>query len=143
MDPKDPKNAFDGVKAVVEMLQQMAAPDRAKLLSGIAERDPGMAKRIEGRLFTFEKFTELDSASLRTLINEAPRDILALSLRNASEALKKSIFSSLPQRAGEMLRQEVDQLGPRKLSEVQSAQAQLVNLALSLEAQGKITRSRV
>lgn len=120
---------IDGLKMAVDMLNKLEKPLREKLLSQIAKKDPDTAKRINDRLFTFEDLIQLGERTIQDLLKQIPSKKLALALRNASASLKAHLYKSMPKRAADILREESENMGPQKLSEVSSAQDEIAAVA--------------
>ena len=135
--PKDRKN-YDGLKAAAELLNQLDPAHRDKLLSELANRDPATAEAIQDRMFTFEDIARLDDRSLQILFHEVKCENLALALRKASAEFKALVFKNIPERAGELLREEMESSGPRKVSDVRAAQKALVELVRRMIAEGRL-----
>ncbi|MBI2711748.1 MAG: hypothetical protein HYX41_02630 [Bdellovibrio sp.] len=129
---------FDGIRSVAEMLNVMEPAARNKLLAQLNEKDPKVTTAIRDKMFVFQDLTRLSPRSFQTLLKEIPPRKLALSLRNVSEEFRAFLFKNLSQRAAEHLQEEVVALGPQKLSEVTSAQNEMVQIARRLIAEGKI-----
>lgn len=125
---KDDRKPFDGVGAVAEMLKHMAPGDREKLLKNMAAKAPEVTEKIRKRISVFEDLLQLDDRELQTLLQQVPVGKLALAMRNASPELKKKILNNLPKSAGDRLLQDIDFLGPQRLSDVQLAQAEIMKL---------------
>jgi flagellar motor switch protein FliG len=92
-------------------------------------------------MFIFEDLINLDDRSIRALLKEVGNDELLLALKTASESLKDRIFGNLSQRAAEMLREDLEVMGPAKLVEVEQAQQMIIKTARRLEEEGKIFMS--
>jgi flagellar motor switch protein FliG len=137
--PKSKSNV-GGVEAVAEMLNLMDAADRERLLGEVAKRDAELASKIEEHLFVFEHLADFEDSSLQILLREVPPEVLALSLRSTSDAVKTAIFKNISARAGNALREELESATPRKLSDVEGAQARILIIAKSLLSAGKISR---
>jgi flagellar motor switch protein FliG len=89
-------------------------------------------------MFIFEDLMQLDDRSIRALLKEIGNDELLLALKTASDPLKDKIFGNLSQRAAEMLKEDMEVMGPVKLVEVERAQQSVINAARRLEEEGKI-----
>ncbi len=99
---------------------------------------PEMAEEIRMRMFTFEDLVALDSRALQTVLREVKNDQLTLALKTASEAVREKIFANISSRAAEMIREDIEAMGPVRLSEVESIQQTIVKIALKLEEEGRI-----
>src|SRR5262249_42995834 len=93
---------------------------------------------VRGLMFTFEDLSKIDDKSMQTLIREVERDKWVMSLRTASPQMKKKIFSNMSERAGALLREELEGMGPVRLRDVESAQREVLETARLLEEEGKI-----
>ena len=90
-------------------------------------------------MFTFEDLIRLDSSGVQVLMRHAEKDKLALALKGASDALKDLIFQNMSSRAGKMLKDDMESLGPVRLKDVEDAQTNLVTLTKELSNSGQIT----
>ncbi|MBI3542334.1 MAG: hypothetical protein HY075_03555 [Deltaproteobacteria bacterium] len=133
--PKQPKG---GIPSVIEMLQLLDAETRAKILSNIAARDEKLARQLEARLFDFEDLRQLTPRMTQELLREIPEAKLVLALRKASDELRAHVFSNMSKRQAEVLRDELANQPPQKLTDVEKAQAEIVEIAKRLEAEGRL-----
>lgn len=127
-----------GVGAVASILNQMDKKKEAELLSSIEETNPELAQRIRQLMFTFEDLIKLDNKSIQTLLKEITSEELAIALKGASDAIKEKIFSNMSERASAMLKEDIESMGPVRLSEVEQMQTKIALTAKRLEAEGKI-----
>lgn len=127
-----------GVEKVVEILGRMETGVDRNILTCIDATDPEMAEAIRKKMFTFEDLTGLDNQSLQKVLREINNDTLTLALKTASEALKEKIFNNISSRAGEMIQDDLEAMGPVRLSEVEAVQQTIVNIALKLEDEGQL-----
>ena len=110
----------------------------AELLGSIEEANPELAQRIRQLMFTFEDLMKLDNKSIQTLLKEVTSEELAIALKGASDAIKEKIFSNMSERASAMLKEDMESMGPVRLSEVEQMQTKIALTAKRLEAEGKI-----
>jgi flagellar motor switch protein FliG len=89
-------------------------------------------------MFTFEDMVLIDQRGMQLVIKEVPQQDLVMSMKTASEPIKELIFSAMSQRAAEMLREDLEVLGPVKVADVEKAQQNLVKVARKLEEEGKL-----
>lgn len=134
--------ALGGVQPVAEMLNVMDKNTEKAIMSRIEERDPILAEEIRKLMFVFEDISKIDDKGIQTLLKEVPNDRLLLALKTANEEIKNKIFKNLSQRAAQMLRDDLSSLGPSRLSDVEGAQVEIVNVARRLESEGKILIAR-
>lgn len=134
--------ALGGVQPVAEMLNVMDKASEGSIMSRLEEKDPILAEEIRKLMFVFEDITKIDDRGIQMLLKDIPNDKLLLALKTASDEIKEKIYKNLSQRAAEMLKEDLENLGPARLSDVESAQQQIVNSARRLEAEGKILIAR-
>ena len=115
--------------------------DRAtekKFLESLEEANRDSAERIRGLMFTFEDLNKLDPASIQVLLRTVDKDKLGLALKGASEDLRDLFFSNMSERAGKIMREDMEALGPVRLRDVDEAQGTLVTVAKDLSDRGEI-----
>ncbi len=128
-----------GPKACADILNFVDRTNEERIVAEIEEMFPELAEEIRNLMFTFEDITKIDDRSIQTILKEVPRDQLVLALKTASEDLRGLLFRNISQRAAEMLRDDLETLGPTKLKDVEKAQQGIVDIVRRLEAEGKIT----
>lgn len=134
--------ALGGVQPVAEMLNVMDKNTETSIMSRLEERDPLLAEEIRKLMFVFDDISKIDDRGIQTLMKEVPNDKLLLALKTANDEIKNKIFKNISQRAAEMLREDLANMGPSRLSDVEGAQQEIVNAARRLEAEGKILIAR-
>lgn len=127
-----------GVNRVVDIINNMGQGADKKILEGIGKTDPDMAEEIRKNMFRFEDLINLDGRTLQTILREVNNDQLTLALKSASDNLKESIFQNISGRAAEMIQDDLEAMGPVKLSEVETMQQTIVKIVLKLEEEEKI-----
>jgi len=127
-----------GIESVAEMLNSVDKSTETRILATIEESNPDLAEQIRELMFTFEDMVLIDTRSMQLIIKEVPQQELAMALKTASDAIKELIFSSMSQRAGEMLREDLEVMGPVRVTDVEKAQQTLVKVARKLEEEGKV-----
>lgn len=127
-----------GVDAIVDILNHMKNNLDSEILEEIEKTDPEMADEIRRKMFTFENLVALDGRSLQMILREVNNDSLTLALKTASEQMKEKIFANMSTRAADMIREDLEVLGPVRLSEVELMQQTIVKIALKLEEEGKL-----
>jgi len=131
-----------GVQSVAEILNQVDRATEEEVLSEIEGESTQMAEDIRNLMFVFEDCKLLDDRGMRELLKEVANDDLTLALKGASEDLKDRFFKNMSERAGTMIREELEFMGPARLSEVETAQQSIVKVVRKLEASGKIVINR-
>ncbi|HVR75894.1 MAG TPA: flagellar motor switch protein FliG [Planctomycetota bacterium] len=126
-----------GVKAAAEILRA-AGNEGTAILDDLRAGRPELADEIGKHLFVFDDLLELDDRALQAVLKEIDTRHLALSLKNAREELKAKIFNNLARRAGEILREEMEFLGPVRFMEVETARNAILQIVLRLEESGQL-----
>jgi flagellar motor switch protein FliG len=132
------RQSYSGVKSVAELMNRMEATAAGSILEAIERDEPKLAVGIRNLMFTFEDILGLPEASLREFVGAADKKVLALALKGASEDLKNHIFRAMSSRAVEMLKEDMEVLGPVRAKEVAKAQEEAVATARKLESEGKL-----
>ncbi|MCD6298805.1 MAG: flagellar motor switch protein FliG [Deltaproteobacteria bacterium] len=132
------KRKFDGVVALANILNEVDGKTEEKVLSHLEEQDSDLADRVRQKMFVFEDLLGVDDKNFRDILQNVDNQQLAKALKTASEELKQKIFHNLSERASEMLKEDIDVMGPVRLTEVEEAQQTILKAAKKLEAEGKI-----
>jgi len=128
----------DAHEMMAEIFNNLDRQAETRFLAALEERNREAAERIKSLMFTFDDLQRLASPAMQTLLRAVEKDKLPLALKGASEKLRDLFFANLSERAGKMLREEIELLGPVRLRDVDEAQAGIVALAKELAAQGQI-----
>jgi flagellar motor switch protein FliG len=134
--------SLGGVQPVAEMLNVMDKNTEQSIMSRLEEKDPLLAEEIRKLMFVFEDIAKIDDRGIQILLKECPNDKLLLALKTANDDIRNKIFKNISSRAAEMLREDLANMGPARLSDVESSQQEIVNVARRLEAEGKIIIAR-
>jgi flagellar motor switch protein FliG len=132
------RKSYSGFKAVADLLNRLNAEESKKILETIEDGQPELALAIRNLMFTFEDLVTVPPSTIREIISGVDKRQLALALRGAQEELRAQIFKSMSSRAVEMLKEDMEVLGPVRSREVAQAQQEILNLARRLEAEGKV-----
>jgi flagellar motor switch protein FliG len=132
------RRSYSGYKAVADLLNRLNAEESKKILESIEEDQPELALSIRNLMFTFEDLLTVPPATIREIVSGVDKRQLALALRGANEDLRAQIFKAMSSRAVEMLKEDMEVLGPVRSREVAQAQQEILNLARRLEAEGKV-----
>ncbi len=127
-----------GVRPVAEILNFVDSATEERVMSGLNEYEPELADGIRQLMFTFEDLTKIDDQSMQVLVREVEKDRWVMAMRTASPNLKKKVFSNMSERAGTLLKEEIEAMGPVRLRDVEAAQRDIIDRARQLEAEGKI-----
>ena len=128
----------DSHEMMAEIFNNLDRASESRFVSALEERNRESADKIKSLMFTFDDLSRLSSTAIQGLLRVVEKDKLPLALKGASEALRDLFMKSLSERAGKMLRDDIESLGPVKLRDVDEAQASIVALAKDLAAQGTI-----
>lgn len=131
-----------GKDAAAGILKRLRQDESQQLIDEVAQNDAEIAETLKQALFTFEDLLRVEGRGMQQLLKEVPTDQLVLALKTASDELKEKIFSNLSSRAAEMLREDLELLGPTRLADVEGAQRSIVEIAINLEKDGRITIAR-
>lgn len=131
-----------GVQTVAEMLNVMDKNTEKSIMSRVEEKDPLLAEEIRKLMFIFEDIIKIDDRGIQALLKEVSNDKLLLALKTANQEIKDKIFKNLSKRASELLQDDLATMGPTRISDVETAQMQIVNVARRLEQEGKIIIAR-
>ena len=131
-----------GTQSVAEILNAVDRATEEEILSEIEEESAQMAEDIRNLMFVFEDCKNIDDKGIREMLKSISNEDLTLALRGASDSLKEKFLSNMSERAGNMIREELEFMGPAKLSDVENAQQNIVKIVRKLEAENKIVISR-
>jgi flagellar motor switch protein FliG len=127
-----------GVEAVAELLNNSDRALEALILEGIEEQRESLADEIRKLMFVFEDLIRLDDRGIMTILKEVSTDDLKLALRTASEELKEKVFKNMSSRAVDMLKEDMEMMGPVRVKDIETAQQSIIKVAKRLEQEGKI-----
>ena len=133
------RRAYAGFQGVADLLNRMDPVQAKVILETIEKDDPKVALGIRNLMFTFQDLLGVPEAGIRELLGQLDKKTLAMALRGATDELKNFIFKSMSSRAVEMLKEDMEVLGPVRSRDVIKAQQEIVAVARKLEAEGKIS----
>ena len=131
-------NRRDAHEMMAEIFNNLDRSNEARFLSSLEDLNRDAAERIKALMFTFEDLAKLDPTGVQTLLRNAEKDKLGIALKGASEDLRDLFFSNMSERAGKLLREDMETMGPVRLKDVDDCQTYLVTLAKDLSARGEI-----
>ncbi len=135
-------NQLGGVEPIADMLNLMDKNSEKNIMSRVEEKDPELAEEIRKLMFVFEDLVFVDDTGIQNLLKEVDQQKLVIALKTSPEEVKAKLFKNMSNRASNMLREDLEALGPTKLSDVEKAQAEIVQKCKDLESQGKAFISR-
>ncbi len=130
--------AAGGIDVAVEVLNRVDRATEKTIMDALEEQDPELAEEIKKRMFVFEDIILLSDRDIQQIIREVDTAEWALALKTASEEVSERIFKNMSKRAAEMLKEEMEYLGPVRLRDVENAQQKIVSIIRRLEEAGEI-----
>jgi len=127
-----------GVDKVVDILGRMTQGKDRNVLSHMEANDPVLADAIRRKMFTFDELIYIDTRGMQTILREINNDTLVMALKTAGDEIKEKIFGNISSRASEMIQDDLEAMGPVRLSDVEGAQQEIIQAALRLEEEGKV-----
>ena len=128
-----------GVPSVAGMLNVIDRATERSLLENLSREDPELVEEIRRLMFVFDDINSLGNKEIQTLLKNVDNSQWAMALKGANPELKEKILANMSKRAGDMLREEMEYLGPVKLSAVEQMQQQIVDVVRRLEDAGEIS----
>ena len=128
----------DSHEMMAEIFNNFDRQTESRFITALEERSRDSAERIKALMFTFEDLGKLDPGSIQTLLRAIEKDKLGLALKGSSDAVRDVFFSNMSERAGKILKEDMDGMGPVRLRDVDDAQMAMVNVAKDLAARGEI-----
>jgi flagellar motor switch protein FliG len=131
-----------GITAIVDILNSVDRGTEKYIMESLEVQDTDLAEQIRKRMFIFDDIVTLDSRSIQRVIREVENNDWALALKSAGEEVQKTVFSNMSKRLSEMIREDMEYMGPVRLRDVEEAQQKIVNVIRKLEDAGVIVISR-
>jgi flagellar motor switch protein FliG len=128
----------DAHEQMAEIFNNFDRQTESRFITALEERSRDSAERIKALMFTFEDLAKLDPGSIQTLLRNVEKDKLGLALKGATDGLRDTFFSNMSERAGKILREDMEAMGPVRLKDVDEAQMRMVNVAKDLANKGEI-----
>lgn len=134
--------AAGGVQAIVNILNTVDRGTEKYIMETLEIEDTDLAEEIRKRMFVFEDILSLDNRSIQRFLREVDNNLLAVALKGATEEVQKVIYSNMSKRLAEMIREDIEYMGPVRLKDVEEARQKIVNIIRKLEDAGEIIISR-
>ncbi len=131
-------SASGGAKAIAEVLNLIDQSAEKNILQSLEAEDPDLAAEIKNMMFVFDDLILLDDRSIQRLLKEVETKDVAISLKAANEEVKTKIFVNVSERVKVMIEEEMEFMGPTRLSDVEAAQSRIVEIVRRLEEEGQI-----
>lgn len=135
---KESQQLLGGVQTVAEILNYSDRRTGDAILQHMEDYDSDLAEKVRKLMFVFEDLVAVNDSGIRELLKEVRNEELTLALKTASDDLKNKVFKNLSQRASQMLQEDLGVMGPVRLSDVEGAQQNILNVARRLEKEGKL-----
>jgi flagellar motor switch protein FliG len=135
---ESPRVLSGGIKVAADLLNWFGKEEGKELLKSIEKRNPKLGGSIRQRMFRFEDIVRLSPGDISKITKEVDQDDLVISMKNASAELKKAIYATMSKRAVEALEEQLSFLGPKRLSEIESAQDRVIQIVRELEEDEEI-----
>ncbi|MFW6278217.1 MAG: flagellar motor switch protein FliG [Halorhodospira sp.] len=131
-------STIGGLQSAANILNNMDTQNESSILNNVKELDEELAERIQELMFVFEDLKQMDDRSMQQLLREVDTGTLTLALKGASEDLQAKFMNNLSRRAGEMLQEDLEAMGPARLSDVEAAQKEILTVAKRMADEGTI-----
>jgi flagellar motor switch protein FliG len=131
----------DAHELMADIFNNLDRNAESRFMSALEERNREAAERIKALMFTFEDLIRIDTAGIQTLLRSVEKDKLGIALKGGSETVKDLFFKNMSERAGKMMKEDMDAMGPVRLRDVDQAQSAIVTMAKELAASGQIVIS--
>lgn len=131
-----------GIESIVNILNFADRGTEKNILDHLEEKDPELAEEIRKRMFVFEDITILSDRAVQMVLRQVETHDVALALKTASDDVENKIYRNMSKRASQMLKEDIDYMGPVRLREVEDAQQRIVNVIRQLEDSGEIVIAR-
>ena len=132
------RESYGGVRAVSEMFNRLDSGSSKEILDSIETQDPQLVETIRHLMFVFEDLLMIDVGGMKEVTSRVDRKVLTVALKGTSEQLRNHFLQCLSSRGAEMVKEDMDTMGPVKIKEVESAQQQIIALVRQLESDGTI-----
>jgi flagellar motor switch protein FliG len=129
---------FGGVDTVAEILNLVDRTTEKGIMEGLEAEDPDLVEQIRRLMFVFEDIKLVDDKGIQSVLKEIDNDELALALKTASEDLKGKVFKNMSERAAQLIKEDMEFMGPVRVSDVEAAQQRIVDVVRRLEDSGEI-----
>jgi len=131
-------SALGGAKAAANIINNLEPSQEGVIMDQIVQADEALGARIQDLIFVFDNLLEIDDRSMQELMRQVSSDKLLLAMKGCEDAMKEKIFKNMSQRAAEMLKEDLESKGPVRISEVEGAQKEILQIARKLAEAGTI-----
>jgi flagellar motor switch protein FliG len=131
-------SSVGGVKAAADILNFVDSSLEGEIIDAIKDVDAELGQQIQDLMFVFDNLIEVDDRGIQSLLREVSSETLILALKGADETMKEKIFTNMSKRAAEMMRDDLENKGPVRLSEVEGAQKEILAIARRMADSGEL-----
>src|SRR5579872_2892017 len=131
-------NRRDSHELIAEIFNSLDRSTESRFITALEERNRDAAERIKALMFTFEDLSKVDGMAIQGILRNVEKDKLGLALKGATDGLRDVFFTNMSERAGKILREDMEAMGPVRLKDVDEAQMRMVNVAKDLANKGEI-----
>lgn len=133
------KKPMGGIRAAAEILNFFSGENETTVIANLKNFDADMAQKIMDQMFVFDNIIDIDDQGIQIILREVPSEALIIALKGSGLDLREKIFKNMSQRAGEMLREDLEAKGPVRLSEVEIKQKEILAIVRRMSDEGVIT----
>jgi len=133
------RESYGGVRAVAEMMNRLDSGTSREILDHIENQDTNLGATIRHLMFVFEDLLVIDPAGLKEIVAKVDRKVLTVAMKGTSEQLRERILAGMSARGSEMLREDMEALGPIKIKDVEAAQQAIIAIVRQLEKEGIVS----
>ncbi|MFZ0468795.1 MAG: flagellar motor switch protein FliG [Thiogranum sp.] len=131
-------SSVGGIKAAADILNFVDSSIEGEIMEAIKDADAELGQQIQDLMFVFDNLIDVDDRGIQALLREVSSETLILALKGADQAMKDKIFNNMSKRAAEMMRDDLENKGPVRLSEVEGAQKEILAIARRMSESGEI-----
>lgn len=128
-----------GIKTAAEILKSVATEIETDILENVGENDADLKEQIQAEMFVFENLLDIDDRGVQAILRDVPTDSLVIALKGSSEELLEKILKNMSKRAAELLKDDLDAKGPVRLSDVEQAQKEILEVVMRMAEDGQVT----
>lgn len=132
------RQSYGGVRAVSEMFNRLDSATSKEILESIEEKNAPLVETIRHLMFVFEDLLLIDQGGIKEILSRVDRKILTVALKGTSEQLRNHFLEGMSSRGAEMLKEDMEAMGPIKVRDVEAAQQQIISLVRQLESEGVV-----
>lgn len=136
------RSKMGGVRAAAEIINYMSSAEEESVVASLRELDNDLAQRIVDEMFVFENLVDVEDTAIQLILKEIDTEQLTIALKGAPEELREKFYRNMSNRAADMLREDIDAMGPVRMSRVDEEQKNILGAARKLAEAGQLTLSR-